>query len=47
MNEIGTATIRLASPVLNDEYRYTNKLGALVLIDPITHHTSGALMIKK
>ncbi len=46
MNEIGSAKLKLAKPILNDEYAYTNKLGALVLIDPITHQTSAALMIK-
>ena len=46
MNEIGSATLKLAKPILNDEYTYINKLGALVLIDPITHQTSAALMIK-
>ena len=46
MNEIGSATLKLAKPILNDDYTYINKLGALVLIDPITHQTSAALMIK-
>ena len=36
MNEIGSATLKLAKPILNDDYTYKNKLGALVLIDPIT-----------
>jgi len=46
MNEIGSATLKLAKPILNDGYTSINKLGALVLIDPITHQTSAALMIK-
>ncbi|RZP20903.1 MAG: hypothetical protein EVA26_07835 [Burkholderiaceae bacterium] len=46
MNEIGYATLKMAKPILNDDYTYINKLGALVLIDPITHQTSAALMIK-
>ena len=46
MNEIGSAKLKLAKPILNDDYTYINKLGASVLIDPITHQTSAALMIK-
>ena len=46
MNEIGTAVVKTAKPIINIPYTYKNKLGAMVLIDPTTHQTAAALLIR-
>jgi sulfate adenylyltransferase subunit 1 len=46
MNEIGTAVVKTAKPIINIPYTYKNKLGAMVLIDPSTHQTAAALLIR-
>jgi sulfate adenylyltransferase subunit 1 len=46
MNEIGTAIVKTVKPIINIPYTYKNKLGAMVLIDPTTHQTAAALLIR-
>ena len=46
MNEIGTAVVKTAKPIINIPYTYKYKLGAMVLIDPTTHQTAAALLIR-
>ena len=46
MNEIGTAIVKTVKPIINIPYTYKYKLGAMVLIDPTTHQTAAALLIR-
>ncbi|MGA1030746.1 MAG: sulfate adenylyltransferase subunit 1 [Flavobacteriaceae bacterium] len=40
-NDIGSARLRLAQPLLSLPYAQNKKLGAFILIDPQTHNTAG------
>lgn len=46
VNEIGRVTIRLASPILPDEYRLHPRTGAFILIDETSNQTVAAGMIR-
>lgn len=46
LNEIGRGQLRLARPVYFDSYRENSETGAFILIDPVTHNTVAAGMIR-
>jgi sulfate adenylyltransferase subunit 1 len=45
LNEIGSATISTARPIVFDGYRTNRTTGSFILIDPATNFTAGAGMI--
>jgi sulfate adenylyltransferase large subunit len=45
MNQIGTATVTTARPLIFDRYGDNRGTGSFILIDPATHFTAGAGMI--
>jgi len=45
-NDIGTARLRLAQPLLKTSFAQNKALGAFVLIDPQTHNTAGVGFIQ-
>jgi sulfate adenylyltransferase subunit 1 len=45
LNQIGTATVSTARPLVFDKYEANRTTGSFVLIDPSTHFTAGAGMI--
>jgi len=45
MNQIGTATVTTARPVMFDRYTVNRSTGSFILIDPTTNFTAGAGMI--
>lgn len=47
VNEIGRVSVRLASPILPDEYRLQPSTGAFILIDEASNQTVAAGMIRK
>jgi len=47
LNEIGRVTIRALEPVFVDAYEESRDTGSFVLIDPATHQTVGAGMIRE
>lgn len=47
LNEIGRTTIETANPVFLDTYRSNSSTGSFILIDPSTHETVAAGMIRR
>ena len=46
LNDIGRVQLRLNEPIYFDTYRRNRELGSFVLIDPVTHNTVAAGMIR-
>jgi len=46
MNDIARVTIKTASPLLSDSYRNNRTTGAFILVDPSTHATVAAGVIR-
>ena len=47
LNEIGRVRIDLHVPLMMDPYERNRATGAFVMIDPLTHHTVAAGMIRQ
>ncbi len=47
VNDIGLVTIELQSAVPIDAYRSNRVTGAMIVVDPTTHRTSGALLVEQ
>lgn len=45
LNDIGRVTIRTTTPLVVDTYGENRTMGAMILIDPVTNATVGALMV--
>lgn len=45
LNDIGRVTIRTTTPLVVDTYGDNRTMGAMILIDPVTNATVGALMV--
>ncbi len=46
LNEIGRAEIKTTQPIMFDQYNKNRETGSLIIIDPDTHFTVGAGMIR-
>ena len=46
LNEIGRVQIRVSRPLFVDPYSRNRNTGSLILIDPFTHETVAAAMIR-
>ncbi len=46
LNEIGRAEIKATQPIMFDQYNKNREIGSLIIIDPDTHFTVGAGMIR-
>ena len=46
LNEIGRAEIKATQPIMFDQYNKNRETGSLIIIDPDTHFTVGAGMIR-
>jgi bifunctional enzyme CysN/CysC len=46
LNEIGRAEIKATQPIMFDQYNKNRETGSLIIIDPETHFTVGAGMIR-
>lgn len=46
LNEIGRVAVRVSSPLMFDSYRQNRLMGSVILVDPFTHETLAAGMIR-
>lgn len=46
LNDIGRVEIQATSPIFSDPYKINRSTGCFVMIDPLTHHTVAAGMIR-
>ena len=46
MNEIGRISLRVSQPVFFDSYRRNRNTGSFIIIDPFTHETLAAGMLR-
>jgi len=47
VNEIGRVTVQLQAPLPLEAYADNRTAGALIVVDPATHRTSGALLVER
>ncbi|RZT93733.1 sulfate adenylyltransferase subunit 1 [Rivibacter subsaxonicus] len=47
VNEIGRVTVQLQAPLPLEPYADNRMAGALIVVDPATHRTSGALLVER
>lgn len=46
LNDIGRVELQATSPIFSDPYKMNRSTGCFILIDPLTHHTVAAGMIR-
>jgi sulfate adenylyltransferase subunit 1 len=46
-NDIAEVTIEVAQPLPLEPYRVNRVAGAMILVDPASHHTSAAVLVRE